>query len=66
MGNTVRSFSNLGTREPETELHPDQEGLGDALEELSDEERLGDFLSKMSSDDGVDAVDAVRDVREDI
>lgn len=66
MGNTVRSFSTLGTRKPKDESGPDQKGLGDALEEWSDEERLGDFLASRSEDDGIDPVEAVREVREDV
>lgn len=66
MGNTARSFSSLGTPEREDELDSDQERLGDALDEWSEEERLGDFLAKRSADDGVDPVEAVREVREDV
>lgn len=66
MGNTVRRFSSLGTREPENKPEPDQKNLGDALEEWSEEERLGDFLANRSEDDGIDPVEAVREVREDI
>jgi hypothetical protein len=66
MGNTVRSFSSLGTPEPENEPESDQENLGDALNELSQEERLGDFLANRSEDDGIDPVEAVREIREDV
>lgn len=62
MGNTVRTFSSLGSREVE----PEQKGLGDTLEKLGEKERLGDFLANCSEDDGIDAVEAVREVREDI
>jgi len=43
-----------------------EEGLGDALEGMSGEQRLGDFLAERSEDDGVDPVEAVRDLREDV
>lgn len=66
MGNTVRSFSSLGTREPENESESRQKNVGDALAELSEEEKLGDFLANRSEDDGIDPVQAVREVREDI
>ncbi|WP_440006938.1 hypothetical protein [Halomicrococcus sp. SG-WS-1] len=66
MGNTVRTFSSLGMRESVDESKSEQERLGDALEEISGEERLGDYLAKRSEDDGIDPVEAVRKLREDV
>jgi len=64
MGNTVRSFSALGTRNSEEKA--EQGKLGDALGKLSEEDRLGDFLAKRSADDGVDSSEVVRELREDV
>ncbi|WP_135829918.1 hypothetical protein [Halorussus halobius] len=66
MGNTVRTFSSLGTGKSNGDLEPEQETLGEALDTLAEDERLGDFLANRSDDDGVDPVEAVRDVREDV
>lgn len=66
MGNTVRTFSSLGTHESEREPKPEQEKLGDSLETLREKERLGEFLANRAEDDDIDSIEAVRDVREDI
>lgn len=64
MGNTVRSFSSLGTSGPKSES--EERKLGDTLEKLSEKERLGDFLANRSEDGDVDPVEAVRELREDV
>jgi hypothetical protein len=63
MGNTVRSFSSLGTTEPQRQSG--QEKLGDTLEKLGEEERLGDFLANRSEDDDIGSVETVREIREE-
>lgn len=67
MGNTVRSFSSLGTPQPcdEEGEGEDQEKLGDILDGTDTEPKLGDALTGMFEEVDVDSVEAVRELRED-
>lgn len=67
MGNTVRTFSSLGTPTPcdEEEEEKEQKGLGDVLDSTDTEPKLGDALTGMFEEVDVDSVEAVRELRED-
>ncbi|UPW01722.1 hypothetical protein M0R88_06365 [Halorussus gelatinilyticus] len=62
MGNTVRTFSSLGTSEPSDE---EQEGLGDSLANIDTEPKLEYLLIGMFEEVNVDSVESVRELRED-